>query len=282
MRSHQTPTTKASIAIGVTTFNRLDCLQKVIGSIFEFTDAAFDLVVADDGSTDETVEWCRSMGISVHSGSNRGVAWNKNRALCALYKRSTAGVIVLLDNDCVVTEPDWAAVWIDACEKWGHVNALHPTTASALRSGYTPSEIVGGTGTAADPYLCTKISGMCIGSSRIALSKVGFFDSRFKGYGHEHSEWTLRFRRFGYGVAEVEVEDRLIRANIMLAYGVEGLDVPSSSNKSMIYANRTVLDSLKGDSDYRLPWQNEVERAELLAELGIKNEHDHSGERWLG
>lgn len=259
----------ASIAIGVTTFNRLDCLQKVVGSILDFTDAAFDLVVADDGSTDNTVEWCRSMGISVHSGPNRGIAWNKNRALYSLYERSQANVIVLLDNDCVVTKPDWATVWIDACEKWGHINALHPTTALALQSGQKPSEIVGGTGTAADPYLCKKISGMCIGSSRNAIGKVGFFDSRFKGYGHEHSEWTLRFRRFGYGVAEVKVDDHPVKANLMLAYGVEGLDAPSSSDKQMVHENRLTLDRLKGDTDYRLPWRNEAERADLWAEIGM-------------
>lgn len=255
----------AAIGIGVTSYNRRPLLERFIASVRDTTRLPYDLVVADDGSCDGSLEWCREQGVTVVGGTNRGIAWNKNRALYTLTRYSMAAVIVLFDDDCFPDAPDWSQIWFDAAERWGHIMGVHPEVAAALDRGEYPDTVVSGAGTPADPYRCLRISGCAIASTRSALSRVGYFDSRFKGYGHEHSEWTLRFHRFGYGFDRDAVSGR--KCNLMLRYGLGYANVPTTSDKSNVAQNRKIMDELKKESSYRLPWNNEAEKSLLLSEV---------------
>jgi hypothetical protein len=169
-------------------------------------------------------------------------------------KYSMAGVIVIIEDDCVPIE-GWSELWFRAAERWGHINALHPMTSDELAKGVTPSEVIGGAGTADDPYICGKISGMCIASSRTALNQVGFLDSRFKGYGHEHAEWTMRFHKSGYGVSRQFIDGKKVNYNLMLG-SMMPLYEPSASDKSAVAENRKLTSQLKAEQVYRLPWRD--------------------------
>ncbi len=69
------------IGIGIVTYNRKNVLAETLGRVRAHTKLQSTLVVADDGSDDGTLDFVRSQGITVVTGRNRGVAWNKNRAL---------------------------------------------------------------------------------------------------------------------------------------------------------------------------------------------------------
>jgi glycosyltransferase involved in cell wall biosynthesis len=258
---------KPMLGLGVITYNRKDSLAKCIQSILNNVSVPFDLVVADDGSPDDTQAYCRTMGIPLLGGVNRGISWNKNRALYSLLSLSICDIIVLIEDDCLVTDKDWANVWINATKRYGHINAVHPSTRASLNAGIRPKEILAGSDTAEDPYACMKISGMMISSTRDALNRVGYFDTRFIGYGHEHAEWTSRFRRIGYGVRKVEDNGKSIKANAMLSFGVQSQDVPSTSVKDTVSHNKLTYDSIKRESIYRHPWRNEIEQANLNNEM---------------
>jgi glycosyltransferase involved in cell wall biosynthesis len=231
------------------------------------TTEPFYIVVADDGSTDETEKFCRYSGITMIGGVNRGISWNKNRALYALFEYTDAENIFLIEDDCYATERGWQEVWIAAVQKWGHINLVHPTTAESLAAGIMPEEIIGGSGTAEDPYACMRISGLCIASSRTAMRQVGYFDTRFQGYGHEHAEWTTRYRRSGFGIYRVKSPQGDIKANTMLSRGLGSLNVPSQSNKASRDANKEIFNALKNQEIYRYTWRSELDRAVLVSEV---------------
>ncbi len=70
-----------TLGIGIITYNRLPILQRCVANIARHTRLPYTLMIADDGSEDDTVPWARGQDISVVTGPRRGVAWNKNRVL---------------------------------------------------------------------------------------------------------------------------------------------------------------------------------------------------------
>lgn len=255
------------LAVGVINYNRCDLLENLLVSMIENGLSDVDLIVADDGSTDHSIEVCKKLGINYITGINSGIAWNKNRALYYLMNKSASSNILLIENDCVILDPNWSLLWASAIEKWGHINCIHPSNYQEVLTNGSSTEIISGSGAINDPYLSKRISGICIGSRRDAINKVGYIDTRFKGYGHEHSEWTLRFRRIGLGFKKVSVDNQIVKANLMISGGVTAKEVPSSSDKSSISTNRIVMDECKADVTYRHPWRDDSERLKLIKEF---------------
>ena len=72
------------VGIGIITCNRKDVLAETLARVRAHTTAPFTLAVADDGSTDGTADMVRSQNITLVTGRNMGIAWNKNRALFLL------------------------------------------------------------------------------------------------------------------------------------------------------------------------------------------------------
>ena len=110
------------IAVIVTTYNRPDALAAVLEGYLAQTDTDFELLVADDGSTQETADVVR--GFQARAGFPIRHVWQeddgfraaaiRNRALAA----TTADYIIFTDGDCVppvafvaaqraLAEPGW-------------------------------------------------------------------------------------------------------------------------------------------------------------------------------
>ena len=93
------------VAVVVTTYNRPDALAAVMNGYCEQTDLDFELIVADDGSTDETRTLVEAFGrrapVPVRHvwQEDKGfrAAAVRNRAIAA----SDAGYIIFTDGDCV-------------------------------------------------------------------------------------------------------------------------------------------------------------------------------------
>ncbi|HEX8078218.1 MAG TPA: glycosyltransferase, partial [Chthoniobacterales bacterium] len=102
------------LGIGITTFNRSGKLGACIARLQERTTHSFDLVVADDGSTDATAETCAKARVIRIAGPNMGIAWNKNRALFFLHRVLECDVIMLIEDDCYPNQRGWETEWIEA------------------------------------------------------------------------------------------------------------------------------------------------------------------------
>jgi glycosyltransferase involved in cell wall biosynthesis len=247
------------IGIGIVTYNRRDILAATVEKVRRFTrHPAVDFVVADDGSTDGTLGWLRDNDIPAVTGVNMGIAWNKNRALYFLSEMLGCETVILLEDDTQPSKPGWEDAWIAAGRFWGHANFAAP---------WMKDLFISGQGTPADPVLCDKLTAQCAVFSRESLLFGGFYDSRFRGYGHEHVEHTRRLVRVGFGGTDRIVDGheqmrfKLIRGDISV------VDVPSYENHEQAEQNRLIAGPLMTDQSYRAPWRDDAELKQFRAEM---------------
>ena len=180
------------VGIGVITYQRRERVLETLDALLRCTRTPAFFVVADDGSQDGTCEAVRAAhpDMTVVTGANRGVCWNRNRALWLLHVVAKCDVTILIEDDTFPTQHGWEADWISAGRDWGHANIDGEWFREAARYG---------SGTLSDPRASHCVSGQCSSFSREAVDVVGYYDIRFRGYGGGHVEHTHRMVRAGFG-----------------------------------------------------------------------------------
>ncbi len=247
------------VGIGVISYNRRDLLRETIGLIRAHTlHRHASLVVADDGSTDGTLEMLQSIRAPYVTGPNGGVVRNKNRVLFLLAEIARCDVVILLEDDTQPTRTGWDTVWIAGAMRYGHVN---------MALDHLSEHFLYGTGSAADPIGSKAISAQCVAFSWEALRYAGYFDSRFKGFGHGHVEHSIRMVRCGYGGAEEMVDGarkmifKLVRSDLVArAAPSYGSDIERERN--LILTHQVVNEEV-----YRAPWRSDAEMRQFRSEM---------------
>lgn len=244
------------VGIGIVTYNRKAILNDTIDQVRAFTrqpNAA--LVVADDGSSDGTLAMLRDKQVPVITGVNMGIAWNKNRALFLLSHMLDCETVILLEDDTRPTRAGWEATLMEAAQRWGHINfAGHWLHENALS----------GTGTVNDPVRSKNITAQCSVYSQAALTFGGYFDPRFRGYGHEHVEHTHRLVRVGYGGTDNQNEG--------VVYYLIGADLTVVTSQSHYNAeeeqrNHELAQQIMVQEGYRSPWCKNDEMRQFRSEI---------------
>ena len=233
------------LGIAVVTYNRALILQNTINKILENTDCDFEFVIADDGSTDATQSIIQAAGIACIAGKNRGIAWNKNRALFHLLEKKCCDVIILLEDDSYPDLAGWQQSWIEAAQRHGHAN---------IAGSWFANLFISGAGTAADPVICHSVSAQCSVFSREALSFAGYLDPRFRGYGGEHYEHSLRLVKLGYGGVVDKIGSIEQPAFYLIEGGISFAEVPSYRTEQEVEENRLLFDRIRHEPVYRAPW----------------------------
>ncbi len=239
------------LGIGVITYKRVSTVKGCIERIRELTKSPYTLVVAEDGGNDGTVDLLKHLDIPVVTGVNRGVCWNKNRALHYLLNLD-ADPIILIEDDCWPKYFDWDTTWINAAKKHHHVNYSH-------HAYWSKDWCKGGKGTAEEPWLGWELTGQVTISTRESLKKVGYLDTRFSGYGYGHIEWTERFCKAGY------LNRRMLPS---LDHGFSLQQVATFRKHADVYKNKHVYHQLAYlPFTYRDPWHSSTEKQVLEEEL---------------
>lgn len=100
------------ISVIVTTFNRPDALRAVLAGLFAQTDRGFEVIVADDGSRDDTRQLVESMAAGAPVSVRH--VWQEDRGFRAGAARNRAAAVaagdylIFLDGDCI-PRLDWIA-----------------------------------------------------------------------------------------------------------------------------------------------------------------------------
>ena len=248
------------LGIGIVTYNRRDVLAETLDHIEHYTKYPFVLAVADDGSTDGTLDMLRARNIITVTGRNMGIAWNKNRALFLLAELLRCDIVVLLEDDTSPAQENWELDWVNAGLLWGHAN---------LAGEWMKEHFLSGTGTLDDPVHSTAVTAQCSVYSREALLFGGYFDPRFRGYGHEHVEHSYRLTRGGYGGGQKHLPNGEQRTFFMLLRGgVRFAPVPTTFfNQEQVEHNLALCQELFFDYSYRSPWRNESGMRQFRDEL---------------
>lgn len=246
------------LGIAITTFNRRELVVELVTKIRALTLSPHELVVCDDGSTDGTAQVLRTMGVRVIGGTNRGIAWNKNRGIYYLLHVLQCDVVLLLDDDIVPVACGWEAAWVEAAWRHGHVNHAHPAYKNSL---------VAGTLTAADPGLASTIPGWALAFNRFVLAGIGYMDVRFGRYGHEHSDLSFRALRTGHGGVTVQETMGQKALFYVIGGGLEGVPSVTSGTPEELEANGRLLMELGAEPVYRHAWRDDAQMREFLTEI---------------
>jgi hypothetical protein len=170
--------------------------------------------------------------------------------------------VVLLEDDAFPSRDHWEADWINAAVRWGHANVAVRWIEDHVAPG-------AGAGTVDDPIHSSRLTAQCAVFSREALLFGGYFDTRFREYGHEHVEHTGRLLRLGYGGTFDSVNGRpgplfkLLWGGIgyhLVPPVVEAKDAPAERSLALAHA-------LAADFSYRAAWQNEDEARQMRDEM---------------
>ncbi len=108
--SQQIPTTCPRVSVVVPTFNRRQILERCVEALAAQTYSNYEVIIVDDGSTDDTPRFLEQFAASHpeldfrYSRNEPNLGANPSRNLGI--RKATGEFIALQDNDCIA-DPDW-------------------------------------------------------------------------------------------------------------------------------------------------------------------------------
>ena len=211
----------------VPTFNRLRMLQEAVASIRAQHFADWQLVVADNGSTDGTQQWLEGEGITWVSASIRGAGAARNAGIAA----TNNPLIYFLDSDDLAT-PTALEILVRASQESG----------AEICYGVATNQVLGRDLRLHEP---TRATPAPLASTslirREAFAKYGPFDSDNFSW----PAWYLRSRDLG--LTEFAVFDEICQRRI------HGANVSSEAGAKSVYFDliRSRLQQNRGDDARR-------------------------------
>ena len=189
------------LSVVIPTYNRLPILEKCLRALeaqeLEAPISAYEVVVVDDGSTDDTVAWLLGNAaafphVRLVQQNHGGPAEGRNRGV----EHARGDVIVFIDSDLVVTERFLIS----------HARRLeHTWQQRGDRLCFTYGAVINTANFAnptSEPHKLNDLSWAYFATGNVAidrdvLERSGLFDTRFRLYGWEDLELGERLRRMG-------------------------------------------------------------------------------------
>ena len=193
------------VSIVIPTFNNLELTQQCLGSIRGSTHVPYEIIVADNGSSDGTMQWAQGEGLRVIANpENRGFPGACNQGILA----ADGEYALLLNNDTRVP-PMWLERLIAHAEADAGVGLVGPSTNFAagcqqIPAAYSTHEeflafaqqiAVAHAGRSED---ATWLVGLCLLIPRRVVQSIGLLDERFGLGNYEDNDYCLRARIAGY------------------------------------------------------------------------------------
>jgi hypothetical protein len=195
-------------AIVIPCWNGADWLPGCLGSVAAQTRPADEVVVVDNGSTDDSIAIAEAAGATVLAlGRNTGFAVAANRGIAA-----TSAEVVALVNTDVVLAPDWLERALAALEAHPQAGSLATRMVDLADPEvlYDAGDVLRRDGAAEQRgrferddgrFPAGEVFAACAGAAlyrRTALDDVGGFDERLVLY-YEDVDLGLRLRLRGWG-----------------------------------------------------------------------------------
>lgn len=186
---------KASICI--VTRNRLSKIKKCLKAIWRCSDSPFELLIADNASTDGSKEYLkmlrreRKIKLLILNNSNLGYATAVNK----LIEKSRQELIITIDDDFLIKTKGWIKKIQDAFEKNNEIGILGVNCEGLrfrrIKKNATELEVK----TLNDePF---NIGGWCIAIPRKTFLEIGYFNKEFRPYGIEDADYGFRVYLIG-------------------------------------------------------------------------------------
>ncbi|BAQ61375.1 glycosyl transferase [Geminocystis sp. NIES-3708] len=189
-------------SVVIPTYNRLPILQKCLLALENqqfnpnlVTD--YEIVVVDDGSTDETISWLTTQKallshVKFYTQNHKGAAAARNLGV----EKAQGDWIIFIDSDLIVTSSFLQA----------HSQTLN-SEATSLNNDliFTYGAVINTCNfddPTSEPYKITDFSAAYFATGNVAIAKkwllkAGLFDTMFRQYGWEDLELGIRLKKLG-------------------------------------------------------------------------------------
>jgi glycosyltransferase involved in cell wall biosynthesis/tetratricopeptide (TPR) repeat protein len=181
-------------------------LQGAIESLRRHTTGPVEVIVVDNGSTDESLPWLRAQGDVVlrEMGENVGAPAGRNRGL----EIARGDSVLFCDNDVVFT-PQWRELMLTHLDAWPDIGAVGPMSDVVVGGQLVDHEPGPNDDIAAWGEQWTKnhrgqsqwvlrLILFCVMMRREAIEEVGGIDPRYGRWGFEDDDLSLRLARAGW------------------------------------------------------------------------------------
>ena len=236
--------------IGIITYNRGYQIKEIVEAALDTRPKGARVVVADDGSTDDTVSIVSAIPeVTVLSGPTYGVGANKNRALFLL---QDCDLLALVEDDLKPVEKGWFEAYEDVAI---HCDIHHmcrvqdkeleetvPYFNQYVKEELGYSMIYGKSPRGDFTFLTNKV-----------LRTAGGLNPKFLGVGHAHGEYSDRIARAGLCRHPLKWMDILEARDKFVQVGdTKGgrWDRDAEEIKQEIENNAALRNSLKNSSIY--------------------------------
>lgn len=192
-------------SIVIPSYNGLHLLAPCLAEIRRFTDLPHEIIVADDGSTDGTADFCRRERLAfVSLPRNRGFPGAANAGL----KLAAGDTVVLMNNDIVVSRR-WLDNMLACLYSADDIGIVGPMANYASGSQHDPlgyADLTGfheltRTANRPDPgkwRSVQRLVGMCMVMKRELIDRIGLLDERYAPGHYEDDDYCYRARLHGY------------------------------------------------------------------------------------
>ncbi len=201
------------VSVIIPLHNGVDHTRLCIDSLREFTRIPFQLVCVDNGSTDGTPPYLKSLGdiLAISNPRNLGFAAACNQGL----ETAEGDYIVLLNNDVIVTE-NWLSRLIAHAERESTAGVVVPYSNHSKGEQLIPDvpyraieEMHQFAGRLAEKNRDSRreianFAGFCVLIKRKVIERIGGFDTRFGIGNYEDDDFGLRVRRAGFKILLAE------------------------------------------------------------------------------
>ncbi|GIP29940.1 hypothetical protein J23TS9_50700 [Paenibacillus sp. J23TS9] len=193
-------------SIVIPSYNQAEYLARCIESIETHTIEPYEIIVVDNGSTDETGDYLKKRAGQLRYRqleTNRGFSGGVNQGLMM----AKGDTIVILNNDTLVT-PGWLTHMLRCLKSNPIIGAVGPVTnyisgEQQIAVPYETVEQMWEYAASRDKPDETKwketdrLVGFCVLFRRELLGRIGYFDEGFRIGNYEDDDWIIRVRLCG-------------------------------------------------------------------------------------
>ena len=210
------PENSVNVSIIILTLNQIDYTRQCIESILRYTRIPFEIIVVDNGSTDETIEYLNSVKENIKhvhqitiilNNENLGFAGGNNIGLSI-----SKGCYALLINNDVVVTPGWLERLIETAERSPKIGIVGPMSNNVSgpqliqNIGYNPETLEGleryskklSIEKAGKTQQILRVVGFCMLIKRAVINKIGGMDHRYGLGNFEDDDFSIRAALAGF------------------------------------------------------------------------------------
>ncbi len=181
--------------IMMVTYNRINLTKQTIESLYSTVYRDFELVIIDNGSSDETFEYLTGLAkekSNIHlkfNTENKGIAVGRNQAL-KMAEELNGIWLSTIDND--VLFPD---NWLDKCIDVLKANSSYAMIGVSFEPTIYPIVNLNGFEFERKPQ--GNLGTACMVFNSKLLRLVGYFTTEYERYGEEDADLSMRIRTTG-------------------------------------------------------------------------------------